>query len=237
LRDTSYTVDIIASDRFVFTWKHLRESSMILVGQFDSFPTRRIGITLTHYGMSFERDTRSIFSNEAELSRINPLVRIPALILDDGEVLIDSTAILDMLDEIAGKRALVPRAGPLRRRILQATALAQGIGEKAAAVVYERYFHPPEHVAREWEARCLRVTAAGLLELEHRAEAPWYCGSAMSHADIMVFCTLGYLRLRTPEVLEDIALPRLEAIEELCAAVPAVMACPISTTDVMPQRS
>lgn len=209
---------------------------MILVGQYDSFPTRRIGIALSHYDLKFDRDTRSIFANESELARITPLVRIPALVLEDGEVLIDSTAILDTLDEMAGDRALVPRSGPLRRRILQVTALAQGVGEKAAAVVYERHFHPPQHIAREWESRCLRVASAGLQELEQRVEGPWICGETLSHADIMTFCTLGYLRLRAPEVVKEVEIPRLEAIEARCASLSAVMACPIAATEVMPER-
>ncbi len=210
---------------------------MILVGQFDSFPTRRVGIALSHYGIAYTRDTRSIFSNAGEIARINPLIRIPALILDGGEVLIDSTAILDTLDEMAGPKALIPRWGPQRRQILQATALAQGIGEKAAAVVYERYFHPPEHVAREWEGRCIEVTAAGLAELERRAGERWMCGDSFSHADVMAFCTLGYLRLRLPEVLKGLSIPNLEALEARCAVLPAVLACPIAASDVMPDRA
>ena len=210
---------------------------MILVGQFDSFPTRRVGIALAHYGINFERDTRSIFGSADQIARINPLIRIPALILDDGEVLIDSTAILDTLDEMAGERALAPRSGPLRRRILQNTALAQGIGEKAGAVVYERYFHPPESISRVWEKRCLDVTLAGLAELERRVEGPWFCGGDLSHADIMAFCTLGYLRLRLPEVLAHVSIPRLESLEARCAVLPAVVACPIAASEVMPDRS
>ena len=209
---------------------------MILVGQFDSFPTRRIAITLHHYGIEFARNTGSIFDNAAEIATINPLIRIPALILDDGEVLIDSAAILDTLDEIVGARALIPAVGPQRRRILQITALAQGIGEKAGAVVYERYFHPAEHISRIWEKRSLNVTVAGLVDLERRIEGPWTCGNALSHADIMAFCTLGYLRLRLPEVLSGLSLPKLEALEARCSLLPAVVACPIAATEVMPAR-
>lgn len=118
---------------------------MILVGQYDSPVTRRIAIALHHYGIRFTRDTRSIFGDAAAVGKISPLVRIPALVLDDGEVLIDSAAILDHLDEQAGEAALIPASGPVRRRVLQTTALAQGTLEKVAAVVYERHFHPPEH--------------------------------------------------------------------------------------------
>ena len=71
---------------------------MILVGQYDSPYVRRVAITLHLYGISFTRNPISVFTNAREMARINPLVRIPSLILDSGETLIDSTAIIDHLD-------------------------------------------------------------------------------------------------------------------------------------------
>ena len=122
---------------------------MILVGQFDSPVTRRVGVVLHHYGIPFTRDARSIFGDAAEIA-ITPMIRIPALILDDGEVLIDSNAILDSLDEMVGPtRALIPPCGPARRNILQATARAHACFEKSGTLVYERIFHAPEHVSQQ----------------------------------------------------------------------------------------
>ena len=101
---------------------------MILVGQFDSLVTRRVGVVLHHYGIPFTRDTRAIFSDAAEIAKITPMIRIPALILEGGEVLIDSGAILDYLDEQVGPiRALIPPSGPARRKILQTIARAFGV--------------------------------------------------------------------------------------------------------------
>lgn len=205
---------------------------MILVGQFDSFPTRRVGIVLNHYGIPYDRDTRSVFRDAEAIAAINPLVRIPALVLDDGEVLIESGAIIDHLDEVAGPAALVPRQGPARRRVLQAVVLAQGIAEKAAAVVYERHFHPGA-VSREWEARCLAQLSGGLDALEARCDTPWLCGAALSHADVMAFVMLGYLRLRLPEALPAGRWARLEALEERIGALPAVQAAAIAPEEVM----
>ncbi|MGH7186544.1 MAG: glutathione S-transferase family protein, partial [Pseudomonadota bacterium] len=144
-----------------------------------------MAITLAHYGMAFARDTRSVFGDADAIAAINPLTRIPALILDGGEVLIDSAAIIDHLDECAGPSALTPRSGPARRQILQAVALAHGTGEKAGAVAYERHFHTPDTVARLWEARCLSQARAGLAEMERRLAGDWVCGTAFSHADVM----------------------------------------------------
>ena len=94
---------------------------MILVGQYDSPVTRRVAIALHHYRIPFTRDTRSIFGDAAAVGKISPLTRIPALVLDEGEVLIDSAAILDHLDEQAPDAALIPASGPARRLVLQMT--------------------------------------------------------------------------------------------------------------------
>ena len=123
---------------------------MTLVGQFDNPVTRRVGASLQPYGSPFTPYARSIFGDAAEIAKITPMIRIPALILEGGEVLIDSNAILDSLDEMVGPtRALIPPCGPARRNILQATARAHACFEKSGTLVYERIFHAPEHVSQQ----------------------------------------------------------------------------------------
>ena len=83
---------------------------MILIGQYDSPFVRRVAVTLNHYHMPFTRNPLSVFGNKKEVQAINPLLRVPALILETGEVLVDSHAIIDHLDQMAGApRALTPR--------------------------------------------------------------------------------------------------------------------------------
>lgn len=86
---------------------------MILVGQLDSPFVRRVAVSMTILGVPFERDGSSVMRNFEDVSRVNPLGRVPALVLDDGEVLVDSNAILDWLDGESGPdRALMPPPGP-----------------------------------------------------------------------------------------------------------------------------
>ena len=88
---------------------------MILVGQYDLPYVRRVAVSLRVLGFAYERDTRSVFANFDAMREINPLGRIPSLVLDDSEVLIDSAAILDWLDQTVGPaRTLLPPAGPAR---------------------------------------------------------------------------------------------------------------------------
>ena len=105
---------------------------MILVGQYDSPFVRRVAVSLRVLGFAYEHDTRSVYGDFDAMRRINPLGRIPSLILNDGEVVLDSAAILDWLDQSVGpKRALVPVDGGERRGVLRRVALAIGAIDKA----------------------------------------------------------------------------------------------------------
>ncbi|RFO96799.1 glutathione S-transferase family protein [Rhodoferax lacus] len=209
---------------------------MLLVGQYDSPVTRRVAIALHHYHIPFTRDTRSIFGDAPAVGKISPLTRIPALVLDDGEVLIDSAAILDHLDEQAGEAALIPASGPARRRVLQMTALAQGTLEKVAAVVYERHFHSSDHRSADWLDRCLGQARAGLDELTRRLATPYACGATLSHADIMITTLIWYMQDRMDEVLSPTAHANLITLAQHCETLPALRAAALSDFEKMPRN-
>src|SRR5215470_5558670 len=104
---------------------------MILVGQYDSPYVRRVAVSLRRLGFAYQHDTRSVFADFDAMRQVNPLGRIPSLILDGGETLIDSAAILDFLDETVGReRALLPAASAERRRGLRLIALSTGAIDK-----------------------------------------------------------------------------------------------------------
>ncbi len=208
---------------------------MILVGQYDSPPTRRVAVALHHYDMPFTRDTRSIFGDAAAIGQISPLTRIPALVVDDGEVLIDSAAILDHLDELAGDHALCPASGPARRQVLQMTALAQGTMEKAVSVLYERLFHPEGQRSEAWLNRCLGQARAGLDELTRRLLGPYACGASLSHADVMITTLIWYMQDRMGEALSPTAHAPLIALAAHCETLPAFRAAAISDFETMPK--
>src|SRR5947209_18559534 len=103
---------------------------MILVGQYDSPFVRRVAIAMRLYGLAYEHRTWSTFGDADKLAVYNPLRRVPTLVLDDGEVLIESFVILDYLDELIGPaKALIARSGEPRRKALKVFALATGLAE------------------------------------------------------------------------------------------------------------
>ena len=115
---------------------------MILIGQYDSPFVRRVAIALVLYGIAYEHRPWSTFGDAERLASYNPLRRVPTLVLDGGEVLIESTVILDYFDELVGpERALIADSGPLRRKALKICALATGLNDKAVSLVYERVLH------------------------------------------------------------------------------------------------
>ena len=210
---------------------------MILVGQYDSPFVRRVAITLELHDLPFRRNPISVFGDAAEMARINPLVRIPSLVLDDGEVLVESGAILDYLDERVGPmRALTPRLGVERRHMLQVMAMATGTIDKCGAVVYERHFHPGSKVNQEWVERLRVQVAGGLRWLEGRLTGDWFFNNKLSQADITAGVLLGYLHLRLAEVLSDGAYPRLEAFSKRCEALSAFIAARPSPDELMPAQ-
>lgn len=210
---------------------------MILVGQYDSPFVRRVAITLHLYGLPFERNPISVFSDAAEMARINPLVRIPSLVLDDGEVLVESGAILDYLDELVGpEQALTARFGQARRRMLQVMAVATGTIDKAGAAVYERHFHPGDKVNLEWVARLKRQVDGGLRWLEERLGGDWFFDDKLSQADITTGALLGYLNLRFQEALHEGRYAKLEALSKRCEMLPSFIAARPSPDEVMPTQ-
>ena len=115
---------------------------MILIGQYDSPFVRRVAVTLHYYEIPFERRVLSVFTDFDAILTMNPLGKVPVLLLDDGERLFDSRAILDYLDSLAAPdRRLVPSAEPKRRAVLRIDAVATGVAEKVpvANLTYTKY--------------------------------------------------------------------------------------------------
>ena len=108
---------------------------------------------MTLYGLPFEHRPWSVFGDAEKIRPYNPLVRVPTLVLDDGEVLMESHSILDYLDgRVDADRRLFPVSEPARHQALRVAALATGTGEKAVSLFYEKRLH--REVSDVWVERC-----------------------------------------------------------------------------------
>lgn len=166
---------------------------MILIGQYDSPFVRRVGIALTLYGLAFTHQPWSVFNDGAKLQAINPLMRVPTLVLDDGLALTDSHMMLDYLDGMVST-PMFPRDPPIRHRALRVAAMATGLAEKAVSLFYEHRLHAT--VSPVWDARCRSQIAQVLvwLEAERAGQSqPFWFGAQIGHADIAIACALRFL--------------------------------------------
>jgi glutathione S-transferase len=199
---------------------------MMLIGQYDSPFVRRVAVALQIYGMRYEHRPWSVWRDASEIAPFNPLRRVPTLVIDGAEALVDSAAILDALDDmVAPELALIPRAGPARRRALRVCALACGAGDKAVSLLYEALLR--DQPSPVWTDRCRAQIAEtfDVLEADRRdSTAPFWLGEAIGHADIAVACVLRFTAEAHGDTFDLGRWPQLRALAARCEARPQLQA-------------
>lgn len=203
---------------------------MQLYGSFLSPYTRRVYIALKHYGIDFTFHPKMALPDEAEIRRNNPLGRLPYLVKDDGSTLIDSVAILDMLEEQVGEEvAMLPKRGAARQLVLQVTSLGLGVCDKALTRFYEQDRRPE---AYRWEGARTRAAwqiRDGLMAIAayYDAGQPWLGGDRLSLADVMSLVALNFVQARNADLFESEAFPEgvpaaLQALDAKLSQLPYV---------------
>jgi glutathione S-transferase len=165
------------------------------------------------------------------IREFNPLGRVPTLVLDDGESLIESAAILDYLDDFVGPaRALLPPSGRDRREALRAMSIAVGAAEKGVLQVYESVFRPEEKRHEPWVDRCRVQMHGALAELERSAAGRggrWLVGERMTQADITTSCVFTFL-CDALGAGTATAYPGLAGLTERCERLPEFRAAKLA---------
>ena len=184
---------------------------MILIGQYDSPFVRRVGIALMPYGLKFEHRPWSVFGDADKIRPYNPLVRVPTLVLKNGDVLIESHSILDYLDSmVPADIRMFPSTEPARRQALKVAALATGMAEKSVSLFYEKRLH--KEVSGVWVDRCRSQisTVLGVLEADRAARrAGYWFGDRMGHADVAVAAALRFTNEAHPGLVSMADFPVL----------------------------
>jgi glutathione S-transferase len=197
-----------------------------LIGRNLSPFVRRCAVTMRLYEMTYQHEALSTVTDGDKIAAINPLGRVPALVLDDGEALVDSAAILDHLDLLVGPgRALVPGAGRARRDVLRLAAIMCGALDKAVIASYEKNRRPKEFIYQPYIEKLDGQVAGGLAALESIGPDPWLVGSTMTQADVTTAVGVTFLKLMHPHLMPAGRYPRLEALAARCEALPAFQAC------------
>lgn len=199
---------------------------MILIGQYDSPFVRRVGIALTLYEMPFEHRPWSSFGDADKLRALNPLTRVPTLVLDDGTVLTDSHLILDYLDGmVAPEKALAPRREPMRHQHLRIVGLATGTADKAVSMFYEKALH--KEVSPVWLNRCAAQVNGALAVLEQvyaGLAGTGFVSGNVGHADIATACMWRFLTEAHAGFVDVRHYPALNALSNRLEALPVFKA-------------
>ncbi len=209
---------------------------MILVGQYDSPFVRRVAVALNHYGIGFERQVLSVFQDFDAMLSVNPLGKVPALILSGGEPIYDSRAIVEYLESIApAARRLTPSDAGQRREMLRIEAVGLGLAEKTYERGIEFSRRSPGTQDPAWVARLERQIGSALSWIESGLEsltpAEWLVGDRMTRADLAVTVAATYVLEKLPQLYGPADFPRLEAQRRKCEALAPFTAAPYSAAE------
>jgi glutathione S-transferase len=198
------------------------EKQMKLVGPWISGFTRRTGITMKLLGIPFEHLNLNAYTDKEEVRRYSPMGKVPALVLDNGEVLIDSAGIIDVLHEMVGpEKALIPPSGPARLRALKLIGIGVNIYPKASSL-YDETLRPKEHQLQSVFEGLAEQVIIGLTLLEKEAGDGWLVNEKFSQADIMTgICYQGGSMLVLPDHVNAQTFPRLAALTERAMKIDA----------------
>jgi glutathione S-transferase len=194
---------------------------MQLIGHYDSPFVRRVAVAMQLLGLPYEHVAWSVFADADRIARYNPLRRVPVLVLDDADAIIESYAIIDHLEATLG-RTLWPEAAADRRRAIRITCVATGAADKAISLVYETRLR--EHPLPLWVERCTAQITDALDELEAArgaAASGYFFGEEPGHADIALACLWRFLSEAHAGVLDLACWPELERHSVRCEALPA----------------
>jgi glutathione S-transferase len=182
---------------------------MELIGKLDSPFVRRVAISLRLLEIEYTLQQVSVYSAYEEFKALNPVVKAPTLVCDDGVTLMDSNLIIDYLEHLAGK-SLMPDGAAERRRALRLIGLALTASEKVNQVAQEVQLRPKERQHEPWAARVMEQLVAAVTLLDDElARHPF--GGILDQASLTTAAAWGFIQLYLAETMTAAAFPALAA--------------------------
>ncbi|MFY9958202.1 glutathione S-transferase family protein [Bradyrhizobium sp.] len=154
-----------------------------------------------------------------EYSKIHPLKKLPALILDNGEVLVDSYVIVEYLDELAGGGNLVPASGAVRWKVRSDHSLLQGMLDSMLLCRYENVVRPEALRWKAWSDDHWNRAWKGMARFEQQTEM---LSRPLDISQIALTCVLGYADFRFADSGWRTAYPKLDAFHQRMLKRPSV---------------
>jgi glutathione S-transferase len=200
---------------------------MQLIGMLDSPYVRRVAIALIIGRTPFIHRPISLFRHIDHFSKLNPLLKAPTLITEDGAALMDSSVILDYLAGVDPRiAALTPSKAPQRLKALRATGLALTVMEKSVQRHYERMLRPAEKQHEPWVERVMGQLTAGLSALEAELPGSGWLAGELGVADVTVVSAFGFAQSVVGDLVDIARYTNLGAFCARAEALPAFRAAP-----------
>ncbi|CAI8737145.1 glutathione S-transferase [Pseudomonas sp. IT-P294] len=203
---------------------------MKLIGMLDSPYVRRVAISARYLGIDLEHESVSVFRHFEHFQQINPVVKAPTLVLDDGEVLIDSTLIIDYLEALAGPgKSLMPGDLKQRLRTLRLIGLGLAACEKSVQLYYERNLRPADIQYQPWVERVEGQLAAAYSSLERELEKqPLGNGALIGQDGITLAVAWSFTNLVVPDQVDAEQFPRIAEFTAQAEKLEAFISTPIT---------
>ena len=202
---------------------------MQLIGMLDSPYVRRVAVSLQLLGLRFEHQSISVFSTFTQFQQINPVVKAPSLVCDNGEVLMDSTLILEYAEALAnGRRSLMPGGVAELQHTLRLVGLALAACEKSVQIIYERNLRPAVKLHQPWIARVTGqlLAAYGALESEVLRQPLAVTSDTIDQAGVSVAVAWHFTQETLPEVVRAADYPALLDFSTKAELLPEFGAAP-----------
>jgi glutathione S-transferase len=173
---------------------------MKLISSLTSPYGRKVLVVLLEKKIPCQLHVENPWLPDSPVAAINPLGKVPVLMLEDGVSVFDSRVIVEYLDHVSPVGRLIPAESRDRMIVRGVEALADGVTDAAVAVYLERK-RPADKQSADWIDLQEKTLLRGLAALsEALGDKPWYLGNSMTLADIACGCMLGYLDLRFAEI-------------------------------------
>ena len=203
---------------------------MVLIGMPDSPYVRRCAISMKMMGIAFEHRQVSVFRHFDEFRKVNPVVKAPTLVCDDGLILMDSTLILDYLEATVsvGKR-LLPADLDGRRKALHVIGFALAATDKSVQMVYEKEQRPKEKIHPAWLERIVGQANTAFAQLEPMAARakPFLHGKRFTAADVMTAVAWRFGQYYNAAEIPAAKYPALVAYSRRAEALPEFASTPL----------
>lgn len=185
---------------------------MKLIGSKTSPYARKVRVVLAEKKMEVDFVIDSPWTADSQVANVNPLGKIPVLVLDDETVLFDSRVIVEYLDNVTPNNKLMPAPNRERTEVKRWEALADGVCDAAATAFLEGK-RPAKLQDKSWIARQHEKIGRSLeFMAEQLGEDSWCMGTHFSLADVASGCALGYLEFRFPEIDWKTRHPNLDRL-------------------------